>query len=108
MTQKNNAELKLVDNTVTVKLITILKKYRNDAISNIRNDITNGATIFGCSFSGDEENFASLVNLYDELVAAGYQVELIEHGRVSNITFFKNWLNTLHEISAEIDEAEII
>lgn len=108
MTQNNTAELRLVDTTVTVKMITIIKKYRNDAISSIKNDITNGATIFGCSFSGDEEKFSSLVNLYDELVAAGYQVELIEHGRVSNISFFKNWLNTLHEISTEIDESEII
>ena len=100
---KNIAQLKLQSRKAEAKLISIIKKYRKEGISVIKKDIENGDAIFSCSFSGEEIRFSNLLKLHDELIAAGYIVELYDEGVRSSIEYFRNWSNTINEISRQID-----
>ncbi len=47
----------------------------------------------------------NIIKCYDELVNAGYTVELYEHGRKSTIKFFKNWSDSMADTRRQTKES---
>jgi len=93
--KEHNVGLKVLADSVPVGLIKIIKKYRTGSLGAIRDAILNNRFVLTCSYSGDFENFKKIITCHDELINAGYNVELYEHGRKSTIEFFKNWSNSM-------------
>ncbi len=104
---KNIAGIKIKTNTVPVDLIKLIKHYRNDAISDIRNDIINYDYVYVCSFSGDSNKFEELLNLYKELISLGYNAVLFDEDHESTIEFFNNWLETTKDTDRFIENDDI-
>ena len=65
---KNIAGIKIKTETASAELIKLIKKHRNDAISDIKRDILSYDYVFICSFSGNCKKFEELVDLYKELI----------------------------------------
>jgi hypothetical protein len=97
------AGLKIKTESVPASLISIIKKYRRDSISDIKNDILNDDFVFSCNFSGNCKQFTQLINLHDDLVAAGYNVKLFDEGEESNIEYFRNWLESTMDTASFVD-----
>ena len=106
MNNKDIAGLKIITDTIPASLIKIVLKYRRDSIAEIKKNIERGDFVLSCSFVGEPEKFNNLIMCYNELTKNGYLAELYEHGRKSNIRFFKNWSNTMNEIRKEIEEED--
>ena len=102
--KEQNVGLKVLTDNVPAELIKIMKKYRSGSLGAIKNDILNNRFVLTCSYSGDFENFQNLIRCRDELVNAGYNVELYEHGRKSTIELFKNWLESMADTRRQIEE----
>ena len=106
----NNVEdlagLKVNTDSVSASLISIIKKYRDDSISEIKRCILNKDYVLSCDFSGGSERFAELIRLHDDLIAAGYSVSLFDEGEESNIDYFRNWLKSILDTSDRIDKGD--
>ena len=99
-----NVGLKIITSNISADLIKIIKKYRSDSISTIKNDITNNRYVIGCSYSGDYDNFHNLIKCYDDLIESGYYVELYEHERKTTIDFLKNWFDSMTDTRKQTEE----
>ena len=97
------AGLKVKTENVSASLISIIRKYRESSISDIKNSILNNDYVFTCDFSGSSERFAELLKLHDELLAAGYRVSLYDEGEESSIEYFRNWLDSMRDTDEFID-----
>lgn len=109
---KNNtleyiAGIKIKTDTAPVDLIKLIKKYRSDAISNIKNDILNYDYVYTCSFTEDTSEFEKIINLYNELISLGYKAVLFDEDQESNIDYFNNWLESCKDTDAFIEADDI-
>jgi len=101
---KNIAGIKIRTDKVSADLIKLIKEYRNDAISDIRNDILNYDYVYACSFTGKTAEFEKLLNLYNELISLGYEPILFDENKESNIEYFNNWLESCRDTDKEIED----
>ena len=100
---KNEAGIAMKTNNVFAGLIKIIKKYRNDSIADIQNDIKQGNYVYSCSFSGEHKKFKQLLLLYKELTEAGFDVELYDEGEKSTLEEFENWMESISDTDAYLD-----
>ena len=96
MEEKYDTELKIVDNTISVSTLKIIKKYRNDSYSNIKNDVIAGKGFLSCN-SVDIENYENLLKCYEELINENVEVQIIEDGESVDPKIAYNWLHSMRE-----------
>lgn len=104
---KNIAGIKIKTNKASADLIKLIKQYRNDAISDIKNDILNYDYVYACSFTGETAEFEKLLKLYKDLVSLGYDPILFDENNESNIEHLSNWLELSKDTDREIEDDDI-
>ena len=95
------AGLKINTEIVSAELLSVIKRYRKDSISDIKNDIINNELVLSCNYIEDENGINKLIKCYDELVKLNYNVEVFFAGEKEDIQILRNWLQTSNEISEE-------
>lgn len=104
---KNIAGIKIKTETASAELIKLIKKHRNDAISDIKRDILSYDYVFICSFSGNCKKFEELVDLYKELKSLGYDAVLFDEDQESTLEYFDNWLESTKDTDRFIENSDI-
>ena len=84
------------------KCISLIRKYRPVAMSEIKGDIENGRYVYSCKYSSTS-GVRKVRRCYDELVKAGASVEIYEHGDLTTREFLSNLVDTYHQIEEETD-----
>ncbi len=82
--------------------IKILRKYIELSIGEVKDAISNGDFVFECSYI-DEDGINKILNIYRDLIEINVEMELFEHGRLTNITFLENLSNTYRDIDNDVD-----
>lgn len=95
------AGIKLKERSMNAKVISILRKYTNDSISNIKNHILRNEYIFSCNYIEDEKKLKKLILCHDELAKNNFEVDVYFGGKKEDIQVLKNWFQTSQEISDE-------
>jgi hypothetical protein len=96
MTNKYKTELTLLDQTISVSTLKIIRKYREGSYADIRNDVNNRKSILSCD-SVDTEDYEQLLKCYEELRSNGIMVQLSENGVPITSELAYNWLDSMHE-----------
>lgn len=96
MENKYITELKIMDNTISVSTLKIIKKYRDDSYFNIKNDVINGKSFLSCN-SVDVEAYENLLKCYEELINDSVNVQITEDGDPVDSKLAYNWLHSMHE-----------
>ena len=87
--------------SISAKMISVIKKYRKDSIAAIRSDVLNHRFVLSCNYISEVRKFKRLIKCYDELTKAGFKVDAYFAGEKESIQVFRNWANTSDEISSE-------
>lgn len=103
----NIAGLKVEETASSAELIKTIRNHTGESMTEIKDNILNSRYVFSCSFTDDDEKYADLIKLHDELIELGYKVSLYDDGEPSTIEYFRNWQNTVTEISEEIDADDL-
>ena len=99
--------LKIGAFTSLAAVIKTIRKYRNDSMSAIKDDIQNNRYILTCDYH-DSDGIKSIISAYNELSSQKADVTIYEHDRISNINFLVNLIQSYKEISEEADaESEL-
>ena len=96
MENKYTTELVILDDTITVSTLKIIKKYRDDSYFNIKNDVSNGKSILSCD-SVDIKEYKKLLKCYKELVKNKVKAQIVEDGEVVETKLAENWLNSMRD-----------
>lgn len=96
MENKYITELKIIDNTISVSTLKIIKKYRDDSFVNIKNDVIAGKSFLSCN-SVDVEEYENLLKCYEDLLRNNIHVQIIEDGELVDPKLAYNWLHSMHE-----------
>ncbi len=97
------AGIKIITDTISAELIGLLKKYRKDSISTIKDDVLTGSYAFSCNYVTEIERLRMMVDCYEELVNAGFTVHVYFANMKKDIGIIKKWLKRSDEIDAEQD-----
>ncbi len=92
--------IKIKDKDKAVDCIKILRKFSEMSVGEIKEKIQSGDFVFECSYT-DSDGLAQVISLYREFSAAEIEAEIFEHGRLTDIDFLENLLNTYKEIDEE-------
>ena len=84
------------------KCISIIRKYRPVAISEIKSDIEEGRYVYSCKYSSTSD-VRKVRRCYDELVKTGALVEIYEHGDLTTREFISNLVDTYRQIETETE-----
>ena len=103
----NIAGLKVEETAPSAELIKTIRNHTGESMTEIKDNILNSRYVFSCSFTDDDEKYADLIKLHDERIELGYKVSLYDDGELSTIEYFRNWQNTVTEISEEIDADDL-
>ena len=95
------AGIKVITNEVNAKLISIIKKYRKSAFSEIERDIRNHEFVLSCNYIEEDSKVKKLIKCYDELTKNNYEVDVYFAGEKEDIQVLRNWVQTSDEISDE-------
>ena len=99
----DNLGLKIVKYDSLSACIIILRKYRNDSMSDIKKDIETNDFIFACDYIDDDE-LLEMIKCYDELVDAGCSVEIYDLGRIGSRELLCNLHESHVQIAKEVEE----
>jgi len=94
--------IKVVNYSSFADIVKIMRKYDKCSLAEIKTRVQDYDYVLTCNYI-DEEGLEELIKCYKELVAKGVEVEIYEHGRLTNLQFLKNLSNTYAEIANETD-----
>ena len=95
--------IKVLSQNEMNRCIKILRKYCTLSIGEIKEAIIGGSYVLECSYV-EEQEIANIVKVYRELCDNHVEVQLYEHGRVTNVEFLENLVETYYQINGEIAE----
>lgn len=95
----DNIGIKITEYNSLPNCISILRKYRNDSIGDIKKDVESNSFVFACEYT-DDEGLIQLINCYDELVAIECKVIIYDLGRIGSRELLCN-LHESHELTHE-------
>ncbi|MBR6403678.1 MAG: hypothetical protein IKS48_09885 [Eubacterium sp.] len=85
------------------EVIKILRKYTNDSIGDIKNNISNGNAVLTCSYYDDVEISNRILKCIDKLKAKETTVKIIKGEEEIPISLLKNRLKSSKETAFYID-----
>jgi hypothetical protein len=85
------------------KCISILRKYNNASIAEIKTAINSGHYVFGCEYTSTP-GIRKVRRCYDELVKSGATVEIYEDGELTSRNYISNLTESYQEIEQETQD----
>ena len=93
--------IKVISENEINRCIKILRKYCRLSIGEIKEAIISNNYVVECSYV-KEEGIVNIIKLYKELCDNNIEAQLYEHGRITNVEFLENLVETYYEINEEI------
>lgn len=97
--------LKVKSNDKIAKSISIIRKYTNLSIGDIKGKIINDEYVMVCGYT-DEEGIKNIVKAYKEVTSLGVDVVIYEHDRVTTVDFIMNLINMYSDIERDMQEMD--
>jgi len=95
--------IKIEPPCVSAKCISIVRKYCQLSIADIKNTITEGQAVLIVEYT-DEDGLSKIIDCYNSLTDSGISAQLYEHDRPTTISLMLNLLQMYKEISDQVDE----
>lgn len=93
----DNIGIKIKSNDKIAKCISIIRKYTNISIGEIKAKIINNEYVMVCGYT-DEDGIKSIVEAYKEVTSLGVDAVIYEHDRVTTIDFLINLIDMYGDI----------
>ena len=97
--------LKVKSNDKIAKSISIIRKYTNLSIGDIKAKIINDEYVMVCGYT-DEDGIKNIVKAYKEVTSLGVDVVIYEHDRVTTVDFLMNLINMYSDIERDMQEMD--
>lgn len=97
--------LKVKSNDKIAKSISIIRKYTNLSIGEIKAKIINDEYVMACGYT-DEDGIKNIVKAYKEVTSLGVDVVIYEHDRVTTVDFIMNLINMYNDFERDMQEMD--
>ena len=97
----DNIGIKIKSNDKIAKCISIIRKYTNISIGEIKAKIINNEYVMVCGYT-DEDGIKSIVEAYKEVTSLGVDAVIYEHDRVTII----NLIDMYGDIERDMQEMD--
>ena len=101
----DNIGIKIKSNDKIAKCISIIRRYTNISIGEIKAKIINNEYVMVCGYT-DEDGIKSIVEAYKEVTSLGVDAVIYEHDRVTTIDFLINLIDMYGDIEREMQEMD--
>ena len=101
----DNIGIKIKSNDKISKCISIIRKYTNLSIGEIKAKIINNEYVMVCGYT-DEDGIKSIVEAYKEVTSLGVDAVIYEHDRVTTIDFLINLIDMYGDIERDMQEMD--
>ena len=101
----DNIGIKIKSNGKIAKCISIIRKYTNISIGEIKAKIINNEYVMVCGYT-DEDGIKSIVEAYKEVTSLGVDAVIYEHDRVTTIDFLINLIDMYGDIERDMQEMD--
>lgn len=101
----DNIGIKIKSNDKIAKSISIIRKYTNLSIGDIKSKIINDEYVMVCGYT-DEEGIKNIVKAYKDVTSLGVDVVIYEHDRVTTVDFIMNLINMYSDIERDMQEMD--
>lgn len=101
----DNIGIKIKSNDKIAKCISIIRKYTNLSIGEIKAKIINNEYVMVCGYT-DEDGIKSIVEAYKEVTSLGVDAVIYEHDRVTTIDFLINLIDMYGDIEKDMQEMD--
>ena len=101
----DNVGIKIKSNDKIAKCISIIRKYTNLSIGDIKDKIINNEYVMVCGYT-DEDGIKNIVKAYKEVTSLGANVIVYEHDRVTTVDFLINLINMYNDIARDMQEMD--
>lgn len=101
----DNIGIKIKSNDKIAKCISIIRKYTNLSIGEIKAKIINNEYVMVCGYT-DEAGIKSIVEAYKEVTSLGVDAVIYEHDRVTTIDFLINLIDMYGDIERDMQEMD--
>lgn len=101
----DNIGIKIKSNDKIAKCISIIRKYTNLSIGEIKAKIINNEYVMVCGYT-DEDGIKSIVEAYKEATILGFDAVIYEHDRVTTIDFLINLIDMYGDIERDMQEMD--
>ena len=101
----DNIGIKIKSNDKIAKSISIIRKYTNLSIGDIKAKIINDEYVMACGYT-DEDGIKNIVKAYKEVTSLGVDVVIYEHDRVTTVDFIMNLINMYSDIERDMQEMD--
>lgn len=101
----DNIGIKIKSNDKIAKCISIIRKYTNLSIGEIKAKIINNEYVMVCGYT-DEDGIKSIVEAYKEVTSLGVDAVIYKHDRVTTIDFLINLIDMYGDIERDMQEMD--
>ncbi len=101
----DNIGIKIKSNDKIAKCISIIRKYTNLSIGEIKAKIINNEYVMVCGYT-DEDGIKSIVEAYKEVKSLGVDSLIYDHDRVTTIDFLINLIDMYGDIERDMQEMD--
>lgn len=101
----DNIGIKIKSNDKIATCISIIRKYTNISIGEIKAKIINNEYVMVCGYT-DEDGIKSIVEAYKEVTSLGVDAVIYEHDRVTTIDFLINLIDMYGDIERDMQEMD--
>ncbi len=101
----DNIGVKIKSNDKIAKCISIIRKYTNISIGEIKAKIINNEYVMVSGYT-DEDGIKSIVEAYKEVTSLGVDAVIYEHDRVTTIDFLINLIDMYGDIARDMQEMD--
>ena len=101
----DNIGIKIKSNDKIAKCISIIRKYTNISIGEMKAKIINNEYVMVCGYT-DEDGIKSIVEAYKEVTSLGVDAVIYEHDRVTTIDFLINLIDMYGDIERDMQEMD--
>lgn len=93
--------IKIKSNDKIAKSISIIRKYTNLSIGEIKAKIINDEYVMVCGYT-DEDGIKNIVKAYKDVTSLGVDVVIYEHDRVTTVDFIMNLINMYNDLERDM------
>lgn len=101
----DNIGIKIKSNDKIAKCMSIIRKYTNLSIGEIKAKIINNEYVMVCEYT-DEDGIKSIVEAYKEVTSLGVDAVIYEHDRATTIDFLINLIDMYCDIEKDMQEMD--